>query len=276
MSLSSSNVVDRENLMGENEFTIRIADLNVRFHNRYNLIRKYCADYLTEDGRMPDLEVDPLGDDVFSMGWMHWVNGERVLLTQAEIEYEMTPIYNLYPKLPAYDAFWVHAVLVSMDGEGYAFTAPSGYGKSTQGKNWLKYFPGRAKIINGDEPIFRKVEGEYRAYGTPFCGKEFWNINTSVPLRGLCFLKRGDVNSIERMEPALAYARLVRDSQRNKAIRMEDQKQYLGVLADFLEYVPVYTLICTADAASAGTAYEGMKIGWEDFQRQKRSEGYNS
>lgn len=48
---------------------------------------------------------------------------------------------------------------------------------------------GEAAETACDQPV-----GEFIACGTPYCGKENWGQNTSVPLRAVCF--------IERCEPA--------------------------------------------------------------------------
>ncbi len=49
----------------------------------------------------------------------------------------------------------LHASLISFDGKGYAFSAPSGYGKSTHARLWRGYFGSRVLILNGDKPIIK-------------------------------------------------------------------------------------------------------------------------
>jgi hypothetical protein len=39
-------------------------------------------------------------------------------------------------------------------------------------------------------------DGTLIAYGTPWNGKENWGSNISAPLAGVCFIERGDKNSI--------------------------------------------------------------------------------
>lgn len=63
-----------------------------------------------------------------------------------------------------------HASLVRQDGVGYAFTAKSGTGKSTQTANWLRYLPG-CDLMNDDNPIVRIVNGSVMIYGSPWSGK---------------------------------------------------------------------------------------------------------
>ena len=242
-------------------FCVELAGLRIRFDHKYDLIREQCADYIVADVQNPDLVVGLLEERIFQIKWYTMRGGERRYLTQEEIEYERCPITNLYPQLPAFDAFWLHAAAVEMDGAAYAFTARSGRGKSTHAKNWLTYYPDRARIINGDEPIIRRVNGIYRAYGTPFCGKEMYNINTSAPLQGLCYLQRGETNAIERMEPTEAFAYLMTDYQNYGTIQEENRLQYMDLLTDFVEKVPVYILTCNQDPEAARVAFEGMRDG---------------
>ena len=46
-----------------------------------------------------------------------------------------------------FNCFMLHASLISFDGKGYAFSAPSGYGKSTHARLWRGYFGSRVLIL---------------------------------------------------------------------------------------------------------------------------------
>ncbi len=154
---------------------------------------------------------------------------------------------------------WLHSVLLEMDGEGLCVTAPSGYGKSTQGRLWLKAFPDRARIINGDNPIVRKEGEGFVAYGTPFCGKEGYQVNIGVPLKGFCYLKHGETNAIRRMDCIVAFAQLLREYQHR--FTPQNQEKYMELLQHFAETVPIYILTCNLDGQAPIVAYEGMKHG---------------
>ena len=65
--------------------------------------------------------------------------------------------YKIYPKLPHYGRFWLHAAVVELEGAGYAFSAPSGYGKTTHAMLWMKQFAGKAHIVNGDRLMLFKA-----------------------------------------------------------------------------------------------------------------------
>ena len=238
-------------------FYIEIAKLLVQVNNHYELIRQHCQPYLVEPYREPDLVMEADEKEIaFGKAW--FLQHEHTEITDAESEFSRAP-FSIYSKLPAFGAMWLHSVLLEMDGEGYAITAPSGYGKSTQGQLWLKAFPDRARIINGDNPIVRK-EGEcFVAYGTPFCGKEGYQVNIGVPLKGFCYLKHGETNFIRRMDSTVAFAQLLREYQCR--FTAEYQERHMELLQQFVETVPVYVLTCNLDGQAPIVAYEGMKHG---------------
>ena len=191
-------------------------------------------------------------------GQAWFLQHEHAEIGEDEAEFSRAP-FTIYPRLPAFDAFWMHAVLIEMDGAGYAITAPSGYGKSTQGRLWLKAFPDQARIINGDNPIIRREGHEFIAYGTPFCGKEGYQVNIGVPLKGFCYLKHGETNFIRRMDSTVAFAQLLREYQCR--FTAEYQERHMELLQQFVETVPVYVLTCNLDGQAPIVAYEGMKHG---------------
>lgn len=238
-------------------FYIKIAKLLVQVNNHYDLIRQHCQPYLVEPYREPDLVMEADEKEIaFGKAW--FLQHEHTEITDAESEFSRAP-FSIYSKLPAFGAMWLHSVLLEMDGEGYAITAPSGYGKSTQGQLWLKAFPDRARIINGDNPIVRKEGEGFVAYGTPFCGKEGYQVNIGVPLKGFCYLKHGETNSIRRMDSTVAFAQLLREYQCR--FTPQNQEKYMELLQHFAETVPVYVLTCNLDGQAPIVAYEGMKHG---------------
>ncbi len=222
-------------------FNIRLANLIVQFDNRYPLIKEKCLNYLTSGTSVPHITVSMPSDE-----YLHKVSvyaereyGKHMSLEETEFDHLH---YKVYPSLVRYQAFWLHSCVVEMDGEGYAFSAPPETGKTTHALQWLRAFPGRAVIINGDNPVVREHDGQFYAYGTPFCGKEGYNQNRGVPLKGLCFLTRAEENRVEPMDPALAMMRLFWD---NWTIPKNDQKavnNYLTLYSRFVEQVPAYRL----------------------------------
>ena len=238
-------------------FYIEVAKLLIQVNNRYDKISQKCKDYLCEPYREPDLVIEA-DEQLIAYGLkLFWERG-HIEATKGDAEASLAP-HNIYGQLPLFGALWLHAVLLEMDGEGYMVTAPSGYGKTTQARLWLKAFPDRARIINGDNPIVRKDGDGFVAYGTPFCGKEGYQVNTSVPLKGLCYLKHGETNAIQRMDSSLAFAQLLREYQHR--FTPENQEKYMEMLQQFVETVPIYVLTCNLDGQAPIVAYEGLKHG---------------
>ena len=102
-----------------------------------------------------------------------------------------------------------HAAVVSHEGKGYMFLGPSGTGKSTHARLWLKYIDGTA-LVNDDNPVVRLAdEGLPVVYGSPWSGKTPCYRNVSYPLGGIVLLSQAPYNKIHRLGGIHAYASLV-------------------------------------------------------------------
>ena len=102
-----------------------------------------------------------------------------------------------------------HAAVVSHEGKGYMFLGPSGTGKSTHARLWLKYIDGTA-LVNDDNPVVRLADdGLPVVYGSPWSGKTPCYRNVSYPLGGIVLLSQAPYNKIHRLGGIHAYASLV-------------------------------------------------------------------
>ena len=108
-------------------------------------------------------------------------------------------LLKIADELPDRNKFLMHGALVAWKRTGYIFTAPSGTGKTTHVRLWEKYLGSDAEISNGDKPILEVKEDEIVAYGTPWAGKERLQKNTCVPVRGICFLRQSEINTIHKL-----------------------------------------------------------------------------
>ena len=228
---------------------IRLAELNIEVHPRYTHVERLCAGYFAEF-ETPDLTVEVSEDEI---------EAERAAspVPPSAGYAESICIYRrIAMELPRFGAFVFHAAVVECDGRGYAFAAQSGTGKSTHVTLWLRHFGNRARIINGDKPILRFMDGAWRAYGTPWCGKEHWECNTSVPLAGLCFLERAKENAIRPLDGMEMLQRLFMQvlplSDREAAVA------FLDLLSDMIDKTPCYLLSCNMEETAAAVAYSGM------------------
>lgn len=159
-------------------------------------------------------------------------------------------------KIVAFGGILIHSAAIGMDGNGYMFSASRGTGKTTHMNLWLNLFPGRAFVINGDKPIVREIDGQFFVFGTPWCGKEGINTNTSAPIKGICILKRAENNSIERTPSAEALAHLL--TQTVEPEKGTGTIAFLDILDRLIKNVPIYTLHCNMNPEAAEVAYNGM------------------
>ena len=89
----------------------------------------------------------------------------------------------------------LHAAAVEVDGEAWAFTAPSGTGKSTRAGAWVEAFG--AQLISGDRPLINV--GTMELNGVPWDGKEQCCRNVHYPLKMICEVRRSDRNYAREM-----------------------------------------------------------------------------
>lgn len=230
---------------------IRLAGIPVQMNNRFPELEWLCRGYETEEAPLIDLSV-----------------------TQAEIEKERTKqadIFTdgyleticLYRKLALemlkYDVFLIHASVIEVDGESYAFLAHSGTGKTTQTRLWLEHFGDRARVINGDKPLIRQdADGAFVACGTPWCGKEGMGCNASVPLKALFLLERSTVPTCEPADQEYSIDRLFH--QLLMPEHPEQMMQLLTMVDKLVETVPCYRLRCDMTDDSVTAAYTVSNI----------------
>lgn len=231
---------------------IRVAELNIEIQNRYPYTARHCAGYEAEFDRA-DITVCVPVEDIkrefeasppeCSPGYAEFICVYRAIARE----------------LPRFDAFVFHASVVECDGRSYAFTATSGTGKSTHTALWLQEFGDRARIINGDKPIFRFIGDTLYACGTPWCGKERLGCNAVSPLVALCFLERADTNRIAPVGDAEAVTRLFHQ------VFIPEQSEMAQKLLDLLDRTirrtPTYLLGCTISPEAAHVAHRGMSKG---------------
>lgn len=229
-------------------FMIRLAGIPIRLENRYSFIERQCEKYRCEDG-----------DYAFSVA----ATEEEIREEQQNGDFsaaycESICLYrHICETLPEYRIFLMHSSVVEVDGNAYAFTAKSGVGKSTHTALWLKNIP-HARVVNGDKPLFRVEEdGSITAFGTPWNGKENWGENISAPLRAICFIERGETNSIRRTAQEDAIGRLVHQLYLRGT--RDSVNRQLVLMDALVRAVPFWVLSCTISDEAARLAYETMR-----------------
>ena len=173
----------------------------------------------------------------------------------AEDNYYLSSGSNFYRQLLRHDGMMLHASAVVVDGYAYLFSGPCGMGKSTHTAMYKSAFPD-AVIINDDKPALRRIDGTWYAFGTPWCGKDGINVNTSTPLAGICFLRRGDTQ-LRRITALEAVPQFLKQTLgRNNA---QNAQLLLGLLDDLLRNIPVFEFFNHAVPGDEQITYRAMR-----------------
>ncbi|MCQ2472018.1 MAG: hypothetical protein MJ147_08280 [Clostridia bacterium] len=237
-----------------------IAGIAVEYEGKYDTLIERSKKYLADESTAPLITIKTNPNVIENL--------RKRYPESNEAEYEYTDIGASFNRaIIDYDGIMLHSSAVAVDGKAYLFSAPSGMGKSTHTGLWQKLLgEDKAVIINDDKPVIRKIDGEYYAFGTPFSGKHDISINKGFPLKGICFVRRGEENSIERLSTKDAVTPFL--NQTVKPANMDGYIKMLSLTDDLLSSVPCYSLICRADIEAAEIAYNAMK-GEENENKSK-------
>lgn len=234
---------------------IKIADFKIAIDNKYSYIEKLCEDYVYDGEDIDftisctDLQITEEEERMESIGQTHTPAYREAICVYREI----------CMRLPQLDAFVMHGAVIEVDGMAYAFCAKSGTGKSTHIALWKKLLGDKVQIVNGDKPIIRKIDGVFYAYGTPWCGKEFWHRNVSRPLKAICFVERDLKNRIDKISTQESAERIMKQvlipTDPMGAIKTFE------LLDEMLYAVDSWLLGCNISIEAAEIAYKAMSGG---------------
>ena len=231
-------------------FTIKIAKTPFQLQTRNPALQDKYHAYLTDEApvctvSVSDEELDALRSEHHPVRLLSRLRQRTNANSMQRMQDEENVLYRkISMMLPRYHAFILHGAAVSLDGCGYIFSGRSGVGKSTHANLWLKHFgnqdrhepDARARMINGDKPILMLDDGQWYVCGSPWQGKENLGNPIAVPLKGICFLTRGENNRITpatHMTDWLFNAVLLPNEA---ATRIE----MLSLLDSLIEQIPVY------------------------------------
>ena len=272
-------------------FCIQIAEVLIAIKNRYAFTERLCADYIVDTSPDDcDISIAATPEEIAAE------NDEKGSFSPAYCE-SLALYRKICTRMLDFNAFLFHAAIISYAEQGFAFTAKSGTGKSTHIAQWVRALGERVTVVNGDKPILRwrtgevaeapdgtpsgegvcactssavppsgegvettcnQPVGEFVAYGTPYCGKENWGQNTSVPLRAVCFIERcepDEPDCLSRLEDdGEIVARIM-----NQILMPHDPAlavRQLDLLDRLVNSVPFYVLRCTPTPAAFDAAFQ--------------------
>ena len=159
------------------------------------------------------------------------------------IEYLISRL-NIQGILLSKEVMILHSSFIIHNNESILFTAPSGTGKSTQASLWEKYKG--AEIINGDRSAIGTRNGEYFAYGLPFCGSSNICKNKEAPLKAIVVLKQAKENSVRRLSKIEAFKILLGQVAINRWNK-KDMELAMTLIEELIEKVPVVMFSCRPD-----------------------------
>ena len=229
-------------------FQIETAGLVIRIENRYESVKNLCREYITDPERPADITVrvseEELRTEVAKAPEYFFGDG----YAESVVAYE-----KISNALPAFDAFVMHSSVAAVDGQAYCFAAESGTGKSTHTRYWKEVLGDRMTVINGDKPIYRFSGDQLIAYGTPWCGKENWQTNTSAPLKALCLLERGEENSVAPADAFELFGEMCHHFHLPGGGQV-DMVKLMELVDRMISTVPVYRLRARNDISAAREA----------------------
>jgi len=240
--------------MGLGGFVFQVYPL---YHNTKYICREYHVQPIP--GTIPDAVISITDEDIEKEKKLSpddWVRDEASSADVVGAYCEQNAVFRKIGDFISYHKASVfHGVLLELNGEGYLFTAKSGVGKSTHALNWLKAFPGAA-IVNGDKPILR-IEGDrVMGYGTPWCGKEHFQINKKVPVKAVILISRGEQNRIERRSSVqMLPVWLMQTHRPDDDMAME---RMADTAIEMMDRVKLFSLRCNMEPESALIARQGI------------------
>lgn len=207
-----------------------------------------CQEYKTARSERPDIIVKD--EIVYIEQYPSYAKAEDVVYVDSG--------WQFYKQLLIYNGLYIHSSAIALDNRAYLFSGPCGMGKSTHTRLWQQVFGEAVQVINDDKPALRRLDGQWFAYGTPWCGKDHINVNRKVPLQGICFLKRGEENRIRRLSPLEATAAIL-----TQTMRKFKQVEYLDLLLSHVDKlvreIPIYEMECLPNEEAALLSYNTMR-----------------
>lgn len=230
-------------------FRIKMANLVIGIDNQYEYTSGFCEHYKA-DSEQEDFRVSVTEQEILE-------ERERSEIPYALPYCESIALYRaICRKLIDYDAFLMHSAALELDGKAYVFAAKSGVGKTTHMKLWMQEFGERVRVINGDKPVYRFLNGMLYACGTPWCGKERMGNNIMSPVKAICFLEQSPDNRIRRLVVEEVIGRIFHQL----LIPKEEaaMKHFIDMVDKMICSVNSYLLQCNKEREAAVVAYNGM------------------
>lgn len=236
-------------------FTVKLADKYFYIEHIFPELESFCKDYVVEN-HTPNFRIRLTEEDID----FEKAHASAEIFSSAYLE-TLALLRKISELLPSERRFLIHGASISYDNNAYLFTAPSGTGKSTHICLWRQYLGDKVRIVNGDKPFIsldKDSQGNIQPfiYGTPWAGKECWQRNCSEPLKGICFVQRGNENTIRKVLPEEYITILF-----NQVYLPHDSVavgQTLELIDLLVKHVPLYLLTCDISEDAVRCSFEAL------------------
>ncbi|MGX9727750.1 MAG: hypothetical protein ACTFAK_10655 [Candidatus Electronema sp. VV] len=147
----------------------------------------------------------------------------------------------------------IHAAGGSIKGKGMVFPAVSGTGKSTLSHLLLPY--PENQLFSEERIIMRRMDDNWRLWGTPWHGTGVIARNESAPLNALVFLNQAPETKISKLPPSVALRRLL-ETVSIPWYSQEWTDKGLTVCESLLRTIPAYELAFRPDQTAVQAVAE--------------------
>ena len=232
-------------------FNSKIADIIIGVNYKYAYTKKVFENYLVEDNLTPSFIVT-VTDDMIEFERKY--NSE---FPPAYVENIAVFRYIANEVMLNYNCILFHSSAIEYKGNAFMFTAKSGTGKSTHTR-LLRDYNSNISYINDDKPFIRYFENEktFYVYGTPWKGKHNLGENVKIPLKAICFLNRGENNSITKINPLNSLNEIM--MQTVKPTTEEAVTPFMNTISALTENVDFYKLYCNLSSDAPKTSFSEM------------------
>lgn len=146
------------------------------------------------------------------------------------------------------DGMVLHCCWLEHKGAAILLTAPSGTGKTTHGKLWVKCMA--SSIVNGDKALLQCENGIWKVCGYPFHGSASECENKTMPIKAIVILRQGTENRIEELRPMQKVKLLLSETTVN-FFNQSRVNAVLDLLLDLLDKTRVVMLHCNMEDDAA-------------------------
>ena len=227
---------------------IELAGIKIQINNRYKYLRRLCQEYLC-DFEKADMEINPDTEDIEGQLKLQPIFGKGYC--EGIVAYR-----EICRNLPLFDAVMLHSSVVEKNGKAYAICGKSGAGKSTHTNLLLKNFPQHIRVINGDKPIVRLIDGELMAFPSAWKGKDGMGEKITAPLKALCFVVKDKENRLEEISQMDAAELLMEQFVIPK--EAVSVSKFLELADLILQKCKVYKLYCNISDEAATLSFNNF------------------